>query len=90
MQLFIVFFLERIGFFPDEPDARRIKVSRSASGEVRLQISGVAGKSYMLEGSSDLANWTVIRSLTLESGTLEFVAAEGKETTARFYRVRVP
>ena len=53
-----------------------------------LVLQGVAGASYVIEATSDLAgdSWVPVKILTLESGQGSWVAAESSENALRFYR----
>jgi hypothetical protein len=66
-------------------------LARSADGKVKLKVHGQPGKSYILEASTDLVNWTrlcLIRPGT--SGGCDYEDSAAGVHHQRFYRVRQP
>jgi hypothetical protein len=53
-------------------------------GQCRFLLSGRATETYVVEGSSDLVNWTPIATPTLAADTQEFTVAAGGAW--RFFR----
>ena len=55
-----------------------------------FSISGPAGSSVVVEGSTNLADWSPLKTVDLEDGTGLFEDQESPDDPLRFYRVRVP
>jgi subtilisin-like proprotein convertase family protein len=58
-----------------------------AAGSVTLTFSGVAGRAYDLQASSDLKTWTTVTTITAD-GTAMPVSDPAPDPKARFYRLR--
>jgi hypothetical protein len=59
-----------------------------ANGNLRMTMSGTTGRIYQLQASTNLVNWTDIRSLTNANGVLVFTNAPISGSPKGFYRVR--
>jgi uncharacterized delta-60 repeat protein len=68
--------------------AAQIRFTSVSLAPLRLTITAEAGKSYILEASTDLINWQDIAMSTAGSGTLEFTDPNADSFNMRFYRVR--
>jgi hypothetical protein len=66
------------------------KCERRADGSVELQLSGAVGQPGVLESSTDLVNWTEVKSIFLPDGTMTFTDSPDEAGTCRYYRLRIP
>jgi len=60
-----------------------------ANGAVEFTLNGQAGRSYTIEVSSDLSNWSVLTNLVVASSPLTIQDA-GPASLQRFYRAVTP
>jgi hypothetical protein len=60
------------------------KLSMPESGELHIQCW--KGMAYCIEGSSDLANWTPLATVTNLAGTLQWTDPDAPGQSTRFYR----
>ncbi len=68
-----------------DPGAPLLTGPRGQTGDWRLQLQGVAGRSYQIESSTDLKSWTKSGTTTeLLPGWFEF--ADRSDAAQRFYR----
>ena len=59
-------------------------------GRTKLEFQGIAGRSYQVQRSTTLLNWTVLETLVAsQSGTLSYID-ENPPAGAAFYRFRRP
>jgi hypothetical protein len=58
------------------------------NGQVRLNISGAPNRSYFIEGSSNLSNWTTLGSIAYTNGLMPYLDATAPGISNRFYRAR--
>jgi hypothetical protein len=65
-------------------------VSRSTNGMVDLSVSGAPGLLYLLEASTNLANWMKVGVRTNAVGTFQFTDTAATNYATRFYRVSAP
>ena len=68
---------------------RFISASVLSGGLVQLIFSGATGEDYILEASTNLANWKPVGMLVRTSGPLPFVDSDATNFTRRFYRARL-
>ncbi len=66
-----------------------ITIKRDQGNAVQLTLTGVPGKSHLLEASGDLVQWVNIGSITPVVGQFEFTDAKAVGLGHRFYRVRL-
>ncbi len=71
----------------DDNEIRIVSI-RHLGGEVRVIINSNPGMNYVLEGSSNLPNWTPLGTNTAADVTLEFIDPGVGATFFKFYRVR--
>lgn len=56
---------------------------------IRVDISGLAGQTYLIEASTDLVHWTSLTNLTLTNGIGQFTDPTTASYPQRFYRAIV-
>ena len=67
----------------------RLAASPRANGVgFEMNLTGAAGVAYEIEGSTDLANWMPITTLTNSSRATPFTDATATAYRQRFYRAR--
>ncbi len=65
--------------------------SLRVDSHVHMEILGDASKTYIVQSSTDLRNWTTLATLKADStGIIEFDAGPYKQSQARFYRTIAP
>ncbi|MBI2947184.1 MAG: cadherin domain-containing protein [Verrucomicrobia bacterium] len=74
--------------FENRSDRNLSVVDRAPAGEMMLRLNGVPGSQVVIETSTDLVNWTPLRTVTVSNGQAEFVDPDAKHLPGRFYRVR--
>ena len=62
-------------------------LSRAPDGTIQLQLRGLTGRTYRIEVSTDLWQWTTLVTRTSQDGTLSFQDSAGSSGQPRFYRV---
>lgn len=66
----------------------RLQVAWNATGGAVLQFVGDNTKSYVIEVSSDMVNWTALATCKTDAaGDVEFVDADASKRPLRFYRI---
>ena len=60
---------------------------RPDKGQFQFTISGTAGKTYIIEISSDLTNWTTIETNVAPSNVFKYTNSSATNLT-QFYRVK--
>lgn len=68
---------------------RFTSITRSPSGEVRLNGVAADGRSITIENSPDLVNWSTVGTATPVGNSFEFVHPSGGDAR-RFYRGKLP
>jgi hypothetical protein len=58
-------------------------------GSARMKLSGSTNRSYAVEMSSNLTNWTTLTNLFYTNGLMPFIDASAVGATTRFYRARL-
>jgi len=53
-----------------------------------IRFFGVPGSNYVLETSTDLTNWVVLKTAGVTNGMLDYVDGDSSNTPQRFFRVR--
>jgi hypothetical protein len=56
-------------------------------GGLMIGIEAELGRSYVVEGSSDLVIWGAVAAVENSAGTLHFVDRQARTSRQRFYRV---
>ena len=67
------------------PDLKLTALGESSEG-FRLRLQGPADRTVVLQASSDLIDWQVVTSGTIDGGDMQFADPTASET-ARFYRL---
>ncbi len=67
------------------PDLKLTALGESSEG-FRLRLQGPADRAVVLQASSDLIDWQVVTSGTIDGGDMQFADPTASET-ARFYRL---
>ena len=68
---------------------RGVLLTTNANGRFKSRIQGEAGRSYEIESSSDLKNWSLLGTATATSDGIEIDDTIAKGRTQRFYRARL-
>ncbi len=70
---------------PGDPDqlSGRMTITGSIAGGFRISARGVPGTAYDLQGSSDLQNWSSVRSVTIDGSGI-FTADPATQTAGRY------
>jgi hypothetical protein len=74
--------------FENRPGRNLSVVERAPAGELLLRLSGAPGSELVIETSTDLTNWTPLKTVTVTNEQAEFVDPDAKHLPGRFYRVR--
>jgi plastocyanin len=61
--------------------------SRLANGQFQFTINGTPGQTYAIQASSNLADWSAIRTMQAPSASFTFVDTEAASLGHRFYRI---
>jgi hypothetical protein len=72
--------------FTSLPPLLQISAHPFTNGAFQLQISSVAGQSYVLQGSTDLVSWTSLSTNVAPSNITVLIDANATNFPARFYR----
>src|ERR1041385_6391114 len=64
-----------------------VKVKRNADGTTTVSFQSVAGKSYRVESSDDMASWEVVSPDFVATGPVTEWRDKRSGTMSRFYRV---
>ena len=68
------------------PEVQFLSVAMLPNGQAQLLFSGVPGQDYVIQASTNLADWIPISVLTASNGPLPFVDPAATDFTCRFYR----
>jgi hypothetical protein len=71
---------------PDSSLAARLSISLLLDGSHQIQVQGTAQRTYAIEASPDLSDWTVVFSDTPDSGSFVWVDAPATNRPLQFYR----
>ena len=66
-----------------------LTISISAAGSVALNFTADTGRSYIIEGSTNLTTWMPLSTNVAAGATLRYTDAESKTLPYRFYRARL-
>jgi hypothetical protein len=74
---------------PSEPSALSVATSTS-NGLPSFQFTGQPGYTYVVQASTNLANWTNIATIVNSNGTVPFTDPDSTNYEQRYYRTVVP
>jgi len=75
----------------DKAAAKLHGLKRGQDGKMKLELSGQAGQTYIVEASTNLVDWEAVGVATVnEDGSFEFEDADAAKHQRRFYRVVEP
>jgi uncharacterized delta-60 repeat protein len=66
---------------------RFLAVERLSNGALQFSASAQAGKTYVLQASTDFSGWTAISTNLTVTNVLDFIDSEASGGSQRFYRV---
>jgi hypothetical protein len=69
--------------------ARLFDPEIAGDGSFRATVEGSANRTYSVEMSIDLTNWTEVRSLVMTNATVPFADSNATNAPQRFYRARL-
>jgi hypothetical protein len=76
---------------PGTSTATLTSLQRSVEGSAQLTFAGEAGRTYRIEATTDLVNWTSLGTVTGTGDTWQFTDTSAANLGLRFYRaVPVP
>ena len=70
-------------------NARLLNAQLAGDGSFSATVEGAANRTYSVEISSDLTNWTELRSLVMTNATVPFNDTSATNAPQRFYRARL-
>jgi hypothetical protein len=76
-----------VNFREDYP-VRLGGMTRDSAGKVGLRLTGLTGQSYLLEWSTNLQNWTVLKTVETIDGQIDYSDPDTGGFARRFYRAR--
>jgi hypothetical protein len=69
--------------------ARLASLGRTTDGQFLLRLTGSPGLRYAVETTTNLLQWTVLKTNTLTDGSFDFVDTAAPGLAKRFYRARL-
>ncbi len=70
-----------------QKEARVLHIARTKSKQAGMLFLGERGRTYVVEVSEDLQNWTVAGQVTLKEDLGQFIDSQASSRPARFYRI---
>jgi len=70
------------------PRPRVTLLGRTGDGQTLLRLDGQDGTKFALEASTNLLNWTALKTNLVTGGSFDYVDTEAVAFTLRFYRAR--
>jgi hypothetical protein len=64
-------------------------VERRENGDVLLRLGGENGRSYVIDASSNLLDWSPLHTNIVTAGAFEYLDQTAGESTIRFFRGRL-
>jgi hypothetical protein len=62
---------------------------QKSNGTFKFMLSGNSGYGYLIEGSTNLSNWSTVTTLTNSTGQVPFIDLGASNFLQRFYRARL-
>ena len=62
--------------------------TRAVDGAVKFKVSGLGGRSYIIQASTNLAQWENVSTNVVSGGALNFTDARAANFRQRFYRLQ--
>jgi len=78
----------RLGRLRMDLPLRIVSLTRDGNGASRIVANALAGRSYTLQSSDTLSNWTDLATQTTPTNRVEFTDAPALPPTQRFHRVK--
>ena len=75
---------------PDSSIAARLAILPLPDGQNRIQVQGLSGRQYIVQGSTNLTNWLSISTNVSDSGTIQWTDPQKANSPLRFYRAIAP
>jgi hypothetical protein len=75
---------------PDNAIAARLAVMPLPDGEKRIQVQGLSDRQYVIQASTNLANWNSVTTNVSDSGTIQWTDPQPANQPGRFYRAFAP
>ena len=77
---------------PQRPDsiAARLAILPLPDGQERLQVQGLSGRQYVIQVSSNLADWVSVSTNVSDTGTIQWTDSQAANFPSRFYRAITP
>ena len=72
---------------PDTP-VRLSSLGRSSNGQFLLRLAGPSNYRYAIDATTDLLQWTSLKTNTITDGTFDFIDSTAPPLSKRFYRAR--
>ena len=72
------------------PTPRLNDTSIQSNGQFRCTLIGQAGRSYTIQASTNLVNWTAVTNFVSATGTNQFIDSTAPNFSRRFYRALTP
>jgi len=69
------------------PPPPTLIATRQSNGSYQIQVTGVAGQSFIIQASSDSVNWVAIRTDTLIGTNLNFTDTTAAGSRQPYYRI---
>jgi hypothetical protein len=75
---------------PDSAIAARLAILPLPDGLNRIQVQGLSDRQYVIQASSELANWTSVATNVADNGTIQWTDPQPADQPRRFYRALAP
>jgi len=69
-------------------DPARLTVLSRAGGQTFLRLTGPNGYRFAIDGSTNLVNWTALRTNSISVGSFDYTDTSSSALNRRFYRAR--
>lgn len=71
------------------PAASLAPLGRPANGQFSLRLTGPSGSRYAIDASSNLVQWSALKTNTITDGSFDYVDTSAGSSSKRFYRGRL-